>query len=290
LNGRDGSEKQAQEIEELAKAKEDLHAEIARRQQVEGALHQAEQNFELLMKYSIEAVSVIQKLKEKNRGGLTNVTGKAPLIRAFIHDLKGPLALISSCAQFCMKNADLKPPLEENLKIILESGQRASNLIKKFLELLEFPVLPVEPLNLNGLIAKTWDLAQADTQAAKVSFNGQWDQRLPEIQGNAEGLERLFYNLFMNAIQAVSKKGIVTAETIFLPAEKAVEVRIIDDGPGIPPELRPKIFSPFFTTKEEGTGLGLAICLSIVQQHLGTIQVDPAPGGGTKVLVRLPVM
>jgi signal transduction histidine kinase len=276
--------------EELAKTKEALQEEIVKRRQLQEALRQAEENFELLMNYSIEAVSVIQKLKDKNNGSIASSLGKAPLVRAFIHDLKGPLALISSCAQFCIKNADLNPPLEENLKIILESGQRAGNLIKKFLELLEFQTLPVEPIKLNRLIAKTWDMARVDTRVIQVSFVADWDPSEPKIQGNTEGLERLFYNLFMNAVQAASKEGKVTATTRFLPAEKAVEAVITDNGPGIPPELRHKIFSPFFTTKEDGTGLGLVICLSIVQQHLGTIQVDPAPGGGTKVSVRLPAL
>jgi len=150
-------------------------------------------------------------------------------------------------------------------------------------------MLVIEPVNINEVVAKTWHDAQQDTQALQVSFETSLAQGLPEVMGNIEGLERVFFNLFLNAIQAVSRKGKVVVETHLLPSENMVEVDVVDDGPGIPAMHRPRIFEHFFTTKEEGTGLGLSLCRAIVKQHKGEIHVDCPPGGGTRVTVKLPV-
>jgi two-component system NtrC family sensor kinase len=110
-----------------------------------------------------------------------------------------------------------------------------------------------------------------------------------QIRGNAEDLERVFHNLFLNAIQAFSGEGEVIAETEFSPSEKMVEISVIDNGPGIPKSDRERLFEPFFTTKEEGTGLGLSICRSIIQQHRGSIAIESNRIRGTKVTVKLPL-
>lgn len=278
-----------EEIAELTKANEALRTEFTKRQQAEETLWEAEEKYRLLMDYANEAISVIQKMRSQVQEAIMKRTLGKALITAFAHDLKGPLALISSCAQFSMENSELNPPLQENLKIIYESSQRASNLTRKFLELFEFQMLPFNLVNINELVSKVWHMVQLDTQALQVSFQAQLGKKLPEVLGNTEGLERVFCNLFLNAVQAVSKRGKVLVQTHFLPFENMVEVNVIDDGPGIPEEHRHRVFEPFFTTKEEGTGLGLSICQVIVQQHQGSIRVEGAPERGTKVSVKLPI-
>jgi len=103
-------------------------------------------------------------------------------------------------------------------------------------------------------------------------------------------MERVFLNLFLNAIQAVSEKGRIVIRTAFLPAEHEVEIQVSDDGPGIPEEHRQRVFEPFFTTKEGGTGLGLCICQFIVQQHRGRITLDESHPKGATFLVKLPAI
>lgn len=93
--------------------------------------------------------------------------------------------------------------------------------------------------------------------------------------GDEEKLGQVFLNLIMNAIQAVSGKGTVILQTNILAAQNQVEIKVIDDGPGIPDDYRKCIFDPFFTTKDRGTGLGLSICHSIVEQHNGSITALP---------------
>ncbi|MCX5908031.1 MAG: ATP-binding protein [Deltaproteobacteria bacterium] len=290
LKKREKEEKRLrEEIAELTQVNEALSGEVAKFKRTEQALRETEENFRLLMNYSGDAVNLIKQMKDQvEEAGLKAKRGKM-LVTAFIHDLKGPLALVSSCAQFCIGNLPLVPPLVENLKIIYESAQRANNLIRKFLELFESQSFKFQPININGVVTKAWAAAQQDTQAFQVDFESQMGSDLPDVMGDAEALERVFFNLFLNAIQALSKKGKVTAQTQFLPRENRVEVNIIDNGPGIPQELQHKIFQPFFTTKEEGTGLGLSISRLIIGEHEGTIQVGSMPGGGAKILIKLPV-
>jgi signal transduction histidine kinase len=277
------------EIASLYKANQTLREEIARRQQEEWALQHSEEEIQLLMNYANEAAFFIQEVGNELQENRTIGLNKLTLIRAFIHDLKGPLTLISSCAQFCMESSDVNPPMKENIRIIYESSLRANTLIKKFFKLFESPKILLKPVQINDLIVRLWKMVQLDTQAPQISFNADLEEELPEVLGNAQGLERVFYNLFLNAIQAVCKSGNVFVQTRFLPEEKMVEAQVMDDGPGIPPEYISRIFDPFFTTKEEGNGLGLAICLSIIQQHMGTIQVETAQKGA-KISVKLPAI
>jgi signal transduction histidine kinase len=276
-------------LAELAKANEKLQEETSKRKEVEHALEEMRVNYALLLDYANEAANIIQKMREEIQNNILNDSRKGAVVRAFLHDLKGPLALISSCTQFIMESANLESSLAENLKIIYESSQRANTLILKFLELITSKNLTFKPVNINEIISKMWRLARLDTRAFQVSFDAQLSSDLPRVVGNEESLERVFYNLFMNAIQALSKKGKVIVRTQFRPEEKMVEISVIDDGPGIPLKDRQKIFEPFFTTKAEGTGLGLAICRSIIQQHLGTIHLILPEGGGTHFSIKLPV-
>jgi signal transduction histidine kinase len=290
LGERDELERKLEErAAELARMKEALRGEIAKRERAEKALREAEENYRILMGHTEEGVRIIQKMREQFQEANVRSSRGKTLITAFLHDLKGPLALISSCAQFCLGNGVQRASLEKNLKIIYEGTQRANDLTKKFLEVFEVEMLRVEPVKIREIIGRAWEAVQQDTQALEVSFEVEVESELPEVMGNSEGLERVFFNLFLNAVQAISPTGRVGVEVEYLPLEKVVEVRVVDDGPGIPREYRRRVFDHFFTTKVGGTGLGLSLCRAIVKQHGGEIEVDCPVGGGTQVSVRLPV-
>ena len=273
---------------ELARVEDALQEEIAKREGAEKALREAEEKYRILMDHTEEGVRIIQKMREQFQEANVRSSRGKTLITAFLHDLKGPLALISSCAQFCLGNLPLFSPLEKNLKIIYEGTQRAVDLTKKFLEVFEVEMLRVEPVRIDEVIRGAWRVVQQDAQAFEVSFEEDIEEELPEVMGNREGLERVFSNLFLNALQAISPTGKVVVRGEYLVLEKRVEVQVIDNGPGIPKEYRRKVFDHFFTTKVGGTGLGLSLCREIVKQHQGEIEVDCPPGGGTKVSVKLP--
>lgn len=213
----------------------------------------------------------------------------ATMVPGLAHELRNPLAIISSCAQFCMGNKDLTPPMNENLHMIYQNSMRANQLIRNLIEFDGSSDLKWRRVNINKVVTMMWQRAKRDMLPFPVSFAAQLEQNLPEVIGDPERLEQVFLNLFLNAIQAVSKKRKVIVQTHYLASENMVMVNVIDNGPGIPKELRQRIFDLFFTTKKEGMGLGLSICRSIVQRHKGSITVDCEGERGTKVCVRLPV-
>ncbi|HEB74915.1 MAG TPA: HAMP domain-containing histidine kinase, partial [Nitrospirae bacterium] len=111
--------------------------------------------------------------------------------------------------------------------------------------------------------------------------------------GDEDGLRQLFVNLMLNSLHAMRDGGRMTIRS----SEELDDTRgfvvicFEDDGPGIPPELRPRVFDPFFTTKDvgEGTGLGLFIVANIVQEHGGTIEIDESREGGVRFIMRFPL-
>ena len=110
------------------------------------------------------------------------------------------------------------------------------------------------------------------------------------VHGDEDQLKQVFVNLVLNAIEAIEEKGRVQVSMNRVAGEKGEfwQVRIHDDGVGIPAELREEIFNPFFTTKTKGTGLGLAVSNQIVGEHGGFIEIEEAGSSGTSILVHLP--
>ena len=113
---------------------------------------------------------------------------------------------------------------------------------------------------------------------------------IPAIQGNANQLQQVLMNLMINAQQAMDGK----AGEVRVSAHRdkgQVEIRVSDNGPGIPEEIQNKLFEPFFTTKPagEGTGLGLSVSFGIIKDHRGDISVDSEVGRGTDFIIRIPL-
>jgi len=205
------------------------------------------------------------------------------------HELRNPLAVISSCAQFCLDTTELPHKVKENFQMIYRNSQRASDLIKDLLEFAKPSEMVRKPLNINEVVTRMLHMANLEAHSFQVNVKTYLGEKLPEITGDEEKLGQVFLNLFMNAIQAVSANGTITVRTRVLESRDLIEVNVIDDGPGIPEEYRQKIFEPFFTTKDSGTGLGLSISHTIVKQHGGSISAGSEKGRGTKMSVRLPI-
>lgn len=205
------------------------------------------------------------------------------------HELKNPLAVISSCSQFCLENMKLERLVRENFQVIRRNTKRASKLINELLAFAKPDHLEQKELDVNEVLLRMLRMAGLETDPSHTTFVERLKKRLPKLRGDEEKLSQVFLNLIQNAIQAVSGNGEIVLQTGFIAPDNMVEVKVIDNGPGIPEEYRKRIFDPFFTTKDEGTGLGLSICHSIVEQHRGGISVECGEQGGTRVSVRLPV-
>jgi signal transduction histidine kinase len=158
-------------------------------------------------------------------------------------------------------------------------------------------------VDLNALVDEALNLAYHGARAQDASFNitleREFDPAAAPIELAPQEMTRVFLNLIGNGFYAATKRARGNGEAAYRPTlqvstrdlGEAVEIRVRDNGTGIPPESRDKLFQPFFTTKPtgEGTGLGLSISWDIVtQQHGGSIEVDSQPGEFTEFTIRLP--
>jgi len=153
-------------------------------------------------------------------------------------------------------------------------------------------------------VTSAGSLEELVTEAVEMTLRGasaEWELqvigRVPEVEMDANQIHQVISNVVLNAEQSMSGRGTIeiALEETELPSEpggpplRAVELRVMDEGTGIPPENLAEIFDPYFTTKPEGNGLGLTTAFWIVQRHSGSIDVESAPGRGTTVRITLPV-
>ena len=193
--------------------------------------------------------------------------------------------------------------LTGNLEKIAEHGRRADNIVKSMLEHSRGVSGERRKVDLNGLVEEALNLAYHGARAQDQSFNitmeRDFDKALAPIELAPQEITRVFLNLFGNGFYAANQRARGAGDASFRPTltvstrdlGEAVEIKVRDNGTGIPREIRDQLFQPFFTTKPtgEGTGLGLSISYDIVtQQHGGTITVESEPGAFSEFTVRLP--
>ena len=216
---------------------------------------------------------------------------------AIAHEVKNPLAGIEVMAGLLRRKIPDVPDAQAVLTDIIKEAKMANAIVQEVLEFVRPIRLQMEHTSLAQAVESAVTLA--DTKASRGGIDVRVDvpADLPPIQGDAHQLAQLFTNLLINAYEAMSGRGhvAIVAHRVQLPetpdgeAREAVLVEVIDDGPGIPPEVADKSFDPFFTTKAQGSGLGLAIVRKIVDAHDGQIALRSAPARGTVIRVTLPV-
>jgi signal transduction histidine kinase len=193
--------------------------------------------------------------------------------------------------------------LTSNLDKIAEHGRRADNIVKSMLEHSRGVSGERREVDLNTLVDEALNLAYHGARAQDPSFNitleRDFQPGLAPIEVAPQEITRVLLNLFSNGFYAANKRQREGDDPQFKPTltvttravGDAMEITVRDNGTGIPPEIRDKLFQPFFTTKPtgEGTGLGLSISYDIItQQHGGTITVDSEPGAYTVFTIHLP--
>lgn len=201
------------------------------------------------------------------------------------HELRNPMGTIRASAEMLTRNLKAENEVAREVAgFIAEEVDRANSLITRFLQFAR----PLELRREKGDLTQTIDraVALAEREAPGVAIYRNYAPELAPFPFDAELLERVFYNLVLNAAQASPEGGAVTVKTRAL--DGYAEVCVIDRGSGIDAKHMDTIFNPFFTTKPNGVGLGLAIVAKIVDEHGGKITVESEPGKGTIFHVLLP--
>jgi hypothetical protein len=204
------------------------------------------------------------------------------------HEVKNPLNAILlhvevARAKLAAGDTDVGPQME----IIAREILRLDRVVKTFLDFTRPVELNLTTVPLDGLVGEIVELARPQAAASRIRIEVQPQAEGAEVRIDRDLLKQAVLNVVVNAIEAMPDGG----ELRFRSSAnaEAAEIRISDTGPGIPAELRDKVFRLYFTTRSNGSGIGLAMTFRIVQLHDGTIDFTSEPGKGTTFSIRLPV-
>jgi two-component system, NtrC family, sensor kinase len=177
----------------------------------------------------------------------------------------------------------------EMLDDILNQAIRASGIVKNLLDFSRAETSSFKDVDIGRLLEDIFKIAGNEISLKKIVLHKHIDPNLPNIRGSLQGLQQVFFNLVINAVQAMSENGELSVWAV-KDENKRIIVTVQDTGIGISEEDLPHIFDPFFTTKEvgHGTGLGLSVSYGIIKKHGGRITVESQPGEGTIFTVILP--
>lgn len=206
------------------------------------------------------------------------------------HEIKNPLAGISGAISVLADDFPEEDPRRQIVKEVLEQIGRLNKLAT---DLLYFgkPGVP-EPrlVDVNALLKKTLFFVCQHPEAKAIHRVEELTKNLPPVWVDEKQIQQVFFNVILNAIQAMKDGGVLTIQTDFTREgdRELVQITVADTGCGIAESEREKIFAPFHTTKTQGTGLGLAICRQLLQAHLGDIRLQSRPGEGTTFTITLP--
>jgi signal transduction histidine kinase len=206
------------------------------------------------------------------------------------HEIKNPLACISGAISVLADDYDVNDPRREVVTKVLE---QISRLDKTATDLLAFgkPGTPeFSYVDINELLKKTLFFVAQHPEARNVERILELTRELPPVWIDIKQIQQVFFNIIINAIQAMPDGGslTLTTDSIQRADSELVRVTIRDTGKGIEAEVLAKIFVPFFTTKTQGTGLGLPICRQLVEHNHGSIEVESSCQQGTTFSILLP--
>ena len=211
--------------------------------------------------------------------------------RRLAHEIKNPLTPIQlSAERLRRKLSGIEQPLAELVQecttTIIGEVESLKNLVDDFSQFARMPAPRPVPSDLNQLVVDA--LSLRDGLFTELRFERRFATTLPPVRIDPEQMRRVIVNLIDNAIEVIDRKGTIVIETAHDPANSVVRVVVADDGPGIAPEEREKLFLPYYSTKGRGSGLGLAIVRRIVAEHGGTIELTSNVPQGSRFTIELP--
>lgn len=281
-------EKVQQRTRELSKSLDDLHT-------AQGRLVQTEK----LASLGQLTAGIAHEIKNP----LNFVNNFAALSGELVDELNALLKTTEVAATVRDEVDELTGMLKDNLQKVVQHGKRADSIVKNMLLHSREGSGEHRPTDVNALVEESLNLAYHGARAEKPQFDitlkREFDPAAGMLEAFPQEITRVLLNLIANGFYATAKHKAGNGDEDYEPVLVArtrdagahVEIRIRDNGTGIPPEVRDKMFNPFFTTKPAGEGTGLGLSMShdiIVKQHGGTIEVETVPGEFTEFTIRLP--
>lgn len=236
----------------------------------------------------------IEKDLEKTQSQLLQsekMASLGKLAAGVAHQLNNPLGSITLFAKLILEEYELDQNIKEDLNRILEDARRCRDTVKELLEFSRQTKHFKQPRDINDAIVRTLFLLENQTLFQNINIEKNLAPSLPHVFVDIQQLNHVFMNIILNAADAMKGNGKLQIKTYLVTDTDQICVEISDNGPGMPKEIIPRIFEPFYTTKQEGqgTGLGLSMVYSIVEDHGGSIRVESKEGEGTVFIIELPV-
>ena len=204
------------------------------------------------------------------------------------HEVRNPLMSIRGFAQL-LQEEQISRSQKEYLEIIVRETERMNSLIEQLLYYARPVVNRIDKVDINPVVENVRKLIESQLKAKNIQIVTRLKKDLPQVSCDAEQLKQVLLNIVINAIQSIDSNGRIRISSDFKTESQQVEVRVEDNGQGIPVEHRERIFDPFFTTKEQGTGLGLSVAFRLMETWGGTIHVESVLGEGSSFVLGFPV-
>ena len=236
---------------------------------------------------NFEDQKVELQLTEDRARAAEELASVATLVAGLAHEIGTPMGVIKGHANQ-LESAVSDEDSKWRLQTIQEQVGRISKIIQTLLNMARPGKAQQIPVSLKSVIEMTLAFLTEKFSHRGIEIHSEIDSA-PSVLGDPERLQQLFLNLFMNAVDAMPDGGELRV-TLKSTADEKVEITVADDGQGIPERDLPRIFEPFFTSKEAGTGygLGLMVANGIVKDHGGTMEVTSEQGSGTEFWILLP--
>jgi two-component system NtrC family sensor kinase len=204
------------------------------------------------------------------------------------HEINNPLTSILINTHLMLEQEDRIAPFRENLTLMAEETARCALIVRRLLEFARQTPPRMERAGINELIERAGQLLEVQAGVRNIKIAMDLAPGLPAIELDRSQIQQVFWNLTINALEAMPDGGTLTLVSRPGAAPGTVEVEIADTGVGIPRENLTRLFDPFFTTKSSGTGLGLAVTHGIIERHGGTIEVKSEVGRGSAFTLKFP--
>ncbi|GAC1428522.1 MAG: hypothetical protein NVS9B5_03350 [Terriglobales bacterium] len=239
---------------------------------------------------SVRDITVERKLEQQIIQS-ERLAAMGQMIGGFAHELNNPLTSILGAAEL-LQDESVSESMRKQLVTLHQQSRRAAEIVQNLMYFSRPPASGRSPVKLDDLIQRTMHLHAYSLRKNQITVDYLPEPSLPPVNGDPHQLMQVFLNLVMNAEHAIKEVRDRGTLRVRIRKEGNMLCAVFqDDGPGIPPDILPNIFDPFYTTKRpgRGTGLGLSICKAITREHGGNVEANSGPGGGAIFTVTLPI-
>lgn len=221
------------------------------------------------------------------------VSAAAALSAGVLHQISQPLTAIHGFVRFMKQEMPPESVFFRPVCLMDEQSVYLKEMLDNLMVVIRHRKIEKMSIDVNAVVERSLSLLADEFRIRRVLWETELARPLPQVLADAVHLQQVFMNILVNACEALStlppgKERTLRVSTAFDSIGRTVKVEFIDNGPGIPEDIKDHIFEPFFSTKTTGTGIGLALCHDLVREHGGTIAVD-SNLSGTRFTVDLPI-